>query len=83
LFTDVVDSTAWRVRVGDAAADARMAELERMSRDVVAAHGGSVVKGLGDGVMARSPLPSRRWTWRRTCRAPNVDWPGLVSHGCD
>ena len=52
LFTDLVGSTAWRVRVGDAVADARMAELERASREVVESAGGSVVKGVGDGVMA-------------------------------
>jgi class 3 adenylate cyclase/tetratricopeptide (TPR) repeat protein len=52
LFTDVVGSTAFRTQVGDARADVRLLELERMSRDVVAGHGGEVVKGLGDGVMA-------------------------------
>jgi class 3 adenylate cyclase len=52
LFTDVVGSTAFRGRVGDARADGRLLELERASRDVVAARGGAVVKGLGDGVMA-------------------------------
>ena len=52
LFTDVVGSTAFRTRVGDARADVRLFELERVSRDVVAGHGGEVVKGLGDGVMA-------------------------------
>jgi tetratricopeptide (TPR) repeat protein len=52
LFTDVVGSTAWRARLGDAAADEREAEFERASRDVVTAEGGGVVKGLGDGVMA-------------------------------
>jgi class 3 adenylate cyclase/tetratricopeptide (TPR) repeat protein len=52
LFTDLVGSTAWRAATGDAPADTRMAELERVSREVVAAEGGSVVKSLGDGVMA-------------------------------
>jgi len=52
LFTDVVGSTAFRTRVGDAGADVRLFELERASREVVATHGGDVVKGLGDGVMA-------------------------------
>ncbi len=52
LFTDVVGSTAFRTYLGDAHADVRLIELERVSRDVVAAHGGQVVKGLGDGVMA-------------------------------
>ena len=52
VFTDLVGSTAWRVEVGSETADERSAELERASRDVVASSGGTVVKGLGDGVMA-------------------------------
>jgi class 3 adenylate cyclase len=52
LFTDVVGSTAWRARVGDVVADVRTVELERASRQVVDSMGGSVVKGVGDGVMA-------------------------------
>ena len=38
--------------VGDDVADVRIAELERASRHVVEASGGSVVKSVGDGVMA-------------------------------
>ena len=52
VFTDVVGSTMWRARVGDEVADVRTAELERASRVVVASLGGTVVKSLGDGVMA-------------------------------
>ena len=52
LFTDVVGSTAWRVRVGGRTADEQSAELERAIRDVVVSYGGIVVKSLGDGVMA-------------------------------
>jgi adenylate cyclase len=52
LFTDVVGSTAWRARVGDVVADVRTVELERASRQVVDSSGGTVVKGVGDGVMA-------------------------------
>ena len=52
LFTDVVGSTAWRARVGDDIADVRTVELERASRQVVDSMGGSVVKSVGDGVMA-------------------------------
>ena len=52
LFTDVVGSTAWRARIGEAAADVRASELERVSREVIASSGGTVVKSLGDGVMA-------------------------------
>ena len=52
MFTDLVRSTAWRARIGDVAADARSAELERASREVVTSVGGRVVKSVGDGVMA-------------------------------
>jgi adenylate cyclase len=52
LFTDVVGSTAGRARVGDEVADVRTVELERASRQVVDSMGGSVVNGVGDGVMA-------------------------------
>jgi class 3 adenylate cyclase/tetratricopeptide (TPR) repeat protein len=52
LFTDLVGSTPWRVEVGAPTADERSAELERASRDVVASAGGTVVKSVGDGVMA-------------------------------
>jgi class 3 adenylate cyclase/tetratricopeptide (TPR) repeat protein len=52
LFTDVVGSTAWRARVGDDVADMRTVELERASRRVVESSGGTVVKSVGDGVMA-------------------------------
>ena len=52
VFTDIVGSTAWRARVGEQVADVRTAELERASRQVVESSGGTVVKSVGDGVMA-------------------------------
>jgi DNA-binding SARP family transcriptional activator/WD40 repeat protein/class 3 adenylate cyclase len=52
LFTDIVASTTTRVRVGEDAFDAVRAEHDRLTLEVVAAHGGSVVKHTGDGVMA-------------------------------
>jgi class 3 adenylate cyclase len=52
LFTDVVGSTALRARLGDAAADDVMRRHEHVLADIVTGQGGSVVKGLGDGVMA-------------------------------
>jgi class 3 adenylate cyclase len=52
LFTDIVGSTALRSQLGeDAGEDLRRAH-DRLVRDVVQAHGGTVVKGLGDGAMA-------------------------------
>ena len=52
LFTDVVGSTALRTRLGDAAADELMRRHEHVLADIVTEHSGSLVKGLGDGIMA-------------------------------
>jgi class 3 adenylate cyclase len=52
LFTDLVGSTELRVRLGEDAADELRRVHDRMLAEIVVAHGGSVVKGLGDGVMA-------------------------------
>jgi class 3 adenylate cyclase/tetratricopeptide (TPR) repeat protein len=52
LFTDVEGSTNLRTRLGDADANRVLAESERQVVQAVTAHGGEVVKQLGDGVMA-------------------------------
>ena len=52
LFTDLVDSTGTRGRIGDDAADALRRVHDKLVGDSVARHDGTVVKGLGDGVMA-------------------------------
>ena len=52
LFTDLVDSTEVRVRLGEDGADALRRTHDVLITDAVAANGGTVVKGLGDGVMA-------------------------------
>ena len=52
LFCDLVGSTAQRAALGDDAADHLTAALDRMLRDAVGHHHGSVIKGTGDGVMA-------------------------------
>lgn len=50
-FTDIVDSTAMLNRVGDDTFDAlRRSHFELLSREVDA-HGGEIVKNLGDGLM--------------------------------
>ena len=52
LFSDIVGSTELFAAMGDDAADAvRREHLDGLGR-VVAEHGGRVVKGLGDGIMA-------------------------------
>jgi class 3 adenylate cyclase len=52
LFTDLVGSTELRVRLGEEAADALRRTHDALLSDAITRHGGSVVKGLGDGVMA-------------------------------
>lgn len=52
LFTDVVAGTALRQRLGEEAADAFQRRHDELLADAVQASGGTVVKGLGDGVLA-------------------------------
>lgn len=52
LFTDVEGSTEMTQRLGDAQAREVMREHERITREALAAHGGSEVKTMGDGFMA-------------------------------
>jgi class 3 adenylate cyclase len=53
VVTDLVSATKLRVDLGEEAADLLHRVHGRLLRAVVEAHGGSVVKGLGDGVLAR------------------------------
>ncbi len=52
LFTDVEGSTALTQRLGDAGAREVLREHDRITREVLKAHGGSEVKTMGDGFMA-------------------------------
>lgn len=52
LFTDIVGSTAWRAEVGDASADRLREPFDDLLTAAVVEHHGTVVKGLGDGIMA-------------------------------
>ena len=52
LFTDITASTAMRSRLGEDAFDGIRAEHDRLTNEAIAAHGGTVVKHTGDGVMA-------------------------------
>lgn len=52
LFTDIVGSTELRVHLGEEAADSLRRSHDRMLTEAISAHGGTVVKGLGDGLMA-------------------------------
>jgi len=55
LFSDLTGSTALYERIGDARAFAIVEEHFRVAEAVVAAHGGAIVKTMGDAVMASFP----------------------------
>lgn len=52
VFTDLVGSTELRASLGEQAADDLRRSHDDTLGSVVSAHGGEVVKGLGDGIMA-------------------------------
>lgn len=52
LFTDLVGSTELRARLGEDGADVVRRAHDELIGEVVAGHGGRVVKGLGDGFLA-------------------------------
>jgi class 3 adenylate cyclase/tetratricopeptide (TPR) repeat protein len=55
LFTDLVGSTVLRQTLGDDGADELRRQHDRMVREAVSAHGGTEVKGTGDGFMCVFP----------------------------
>jgi DNA-binding SARP family transcriptional activator/WD40 repeat protein/energy-coupling factor transporter ATP-binding protein EcfA2 len=52
LFTDIADSTGTRSRLGEDVFEGIRAEHDQLTFEAIAAHGGTVVKHTGDGVMA-------------------------------
>lgn len=52
LFTDLVGFSTWALKAGDAAAIELLREVADESEAAIRAHGGRVVKQLGDGWMA-------------------------------
>lgn len=59
LFSDVVGSTGRAAELGDAAWRRELEGLETQVRAVAGAHGGRVVKSLGDGHLVELPGPGR------------------------
>jgi class 3 adenylate cyclase len=53
VVTDLVGSTALRSEVGEEAAEELRRRHDAMLTDAVKAHDGVVIKGLGDGILAR------------------------------
>jgi DNA-binding SARP family transcriptional activator/class 3 adenylate cyclase len=62
LFTDVVGSTELLAQLGDDLAEENQQAHFKLLRSIVAAHGGTEVKSLGDGLMVvfTSPLEALR-----------------------
>lgn len=52
FFTDIVGHTGMMARLGDGRGREVLREHERITRDVLKAHGGDEVKSMGDGFMA-------------------------------
>jgi adenylate cyclase len=52
LFTDLVDFSEWSLKAGDTAAVDLLREVDAGIEPAVTAHGGRIVKRLGDGLMA-------------------------------
>lgn len=57
-FTDLVDSTTYFAAIGDEAADEARRDHFRLISDSAAAHGGEVVKTIGDSVMLAFVSPT-------------------------
>jgi class 3 adenylate cyclase len=57
LFTDLTDTTSLYERIGDSRAFALVEQHFRRAAAIVAAHGGAVVKTMGDAVMASFRAP--------------------------
>ena len=59
LFTDIVDSTGWARRLGDAGWRTRLEQHQRMVRGELDRHRGREVKTTGDGFLATFDGPAR------------------------
>jgi adenylate cyclase len=59
LFADLRGSTSMYETLGNAEATAVITETVALLAEIVASHGGIVVKTLGDGLMAMFPSPSQ------------------------
>ena len=65
MFTDLRNSTKLYREIGDAPAFGRVREHFEILEQAVAAEGGSIVKTMGDAIMAafRNPVPAVRAIW--------------------
>jgi class 3 adenylate cyclase len=64
LFTDLVGHTEMMQRLGDAKGRDVLREHERITREVLKAHGGTEVKTMGDGFLASFGSVTKAVEWR-------------------
>jgi class 3 adenylate cyclase/pimeloyl-ACP methyl ester carboxylesterase len=78
LFTDLVTSTAHLAEVGDRRWRDLIDDYEREVTSTTERHGGRVIKGTGDGIVAVFPVPSRALR----CAAAIAETSGRVGLHC-
>lgn len=79
LFTDLRNSTRLYRRIGDATAFGRVREHFEILEEAIAAEGGSIVKTMGDSVMAafRHPVAAVRAVWNAQTKIAEAGEPML------
>lgn len=79
MFTDLRDSTRLYRRIGDATAFGRVREHFQILEQAIASEGGSIVKTMGDSVMAafRHPVAALRAVWNAQTKIAEVGEPML------
>ncbi len=73
LFTDIVDSTARAVALGDDAWRQVLDRHDEISRRSVGESGGRLIKGTGDGMLATFDAPARGLTCAKSLGASLAD----------
>ncbi|HET9587675.1 MAG TPA: DUF5939 domain-containing protein [Anaerolineales bacterium] len=79
MFTDLRNSTRLYRRIGDASAFGRVREHFRILEQAIASEGGSIVKTMGDSVMAafRHPVAALRAVWNAQTKIAEFGEPTL------
>jgi class 3 adenylate cyclase/pimeloyl-ACP methyl ester carboxylesterase len=78
LFTDLVGHTEMMSRLGDERGRELLREHERVTREVLAAHGGTEVKTMGDGFMASFGSVTKAVECAITLQKAFADWNANV-----
>jgi class 3 adenylate cyclase len=79
MFTDLRNSTRLYRRIGDATAFGRVREHFQILEQAIASEGGSIVKTMGDSVMAafRHPVAALRAVWNAQTKITEAGEPML------